>query len=470
MTVKEFNRFVQKAIKEPLAPEEQARVDEYLADNPEALIIWEEELGLNDLLDTAADFPVSSNFTAQVLQAVERETTLEREERASLVATLLSRHWSIPAVALGLVGLLAVGVNQHQLQARRVEVAETIAAVSTAADMATLEMLRDFDAVTSFGQVPSEVDEELGAVLGDGLHPQLSPPVPGSPFNASPVPPLPGSSPVRQFGALLKLAPADRDSFLSSFSPRKEAVLREKVAQYTALPESELQNRLFATETRWYLKQLAPLEGLERQAMLDRVPPELRASIHARLTQWDQLSPGWRQEILQHERTMTWLQLQKLSEPAEPRPATPQLFNWSALELGQKKEFALQFLSFIEMSRDERGRVLEAMPTDQRMAVIPIVEKFDRMSPEDRSRCLDSLGRLAELPEAVRNRVLTNARQWQELTSEERQTWRNIVTKFPPLPPGLSPARDRVHGIPYPPLPPGLDLPTMPPAMTLSAR
>ena len=45
----------------------------HLAAHPEAQADWEAEAGLNDALGRLPDVAVSSNFTARVLQAVERE-------------------------------------------------------------------------------------------------------------------------------------------------------------------------------------------------------------------------------------------------------------------------------------------------------------------------------------------------------------------------------------------------------------
>ena len=58
-----------------LSPEQQQQLDAYLAAHPEERTGWDEELALNHLLDQVPDVPVSSNFTALLLQRVQRENS-----------------------------------------------------------------------------------------------------------------------------------------------------------------------------------------------------------------------------------------------------------------------------------------------------------------------------------------------------------------------------------------------------------
>ena len=56
-----------------LTEAEQAELRAYLAAHPDARADWEMESALNAALTRLPDAPVPSNFTARVLQAVERE-------------------------------------------------------------------------------------------------------------------------------------------------------------------------------------------------------------------------------------------------------------------------------------------------------------------------------------------------------------------------------------------------------------
>ena len=69
----------------------------WLAAHPEAQADWEAEAGLSEALGQLPDAPVPSNFTARVLQSVERESAAERRRR--------SRKWQLwPQLALAAQG------------------------------------------------------------------------------------------------------------------------------------------------------------------------------------------------------------------------------------------------------------------------------------------------------------------------------------------------------------------------------
>jgi hypothetical protein len=67
-----------------------------------------------------------------------------------------------------------------------------------------------------------------------------------------------------------------------------------------------------------------------------------------------------------------------------------------------------------------------------------------------RDQCLDSIQKFANMSAYERAQFLHNAEHWKTMSATERQTWRNLVNKFPPMPP--SPPGMRVVPEP-PPLP-----------------
>jgi anti-sigma factor RsiW len=141
---------------------EEAQVQAYLANHPEDRASWEEDLSLNQLLRQAPDAPISSNFTARVLQMA-RAT--QRQAGGTKRAW---RHWLldgwIPKVATAAVimGIGLLSYHQHQLTARR-EMARTLATMATAGN--SLELLQNFDAIQRLTQVPPDVDRDLIAAL-----------------------------------------------------------------------------------------------------------------------------------------------------------------------------------------------------------------------------------------------------------------------------------------------------------------
>src|SRR5687767_14898079 len=93
----EFDQLLETAARRALTADEERQLRAFLAEQPSAAARWEEETVLTRLLQRLPDAPLSSNFTAQVLLAV------EHEERGRSRAPKVVRwfDWRRPAVGLG---------------------------------------------------------------------------------------------------------------------------------------------------------------------------------------------------------------------------------------------------------------------------------------------------------------------------------------------------------------------------------
>ena len=80
MNESDYQALVEASWWRSLTVEEQLRLDGWLAAHPQARVDWEAERSLNGLLTNLSDAPVASNFTAQVLQAVDRSEPAERRK------------------------------------------------------------------------------------------------------------------------------------------------------------------------------------------------------------------------------------------------------------------------------------------------------------------------------------------------------------------------------------------------------
>jgi anti-sigma factor RsiW len=158
---------VRLSLRRELAPEEASKLEAHFAAHPEQRALWDEERAVSRAVQSLPDVPVSSNFTAQVLQALERESRdVTREPvRRPWFASLFPR--------IGLAGLaLCVGVLAAQKWVQTEKQEKFAADVSFAArDLAAVpnaELLQDFDAIRELGQVSTVSlagDEELLRVL-----------------------------------------------------------------------------------------------------------------------------------------------------------------------------------------------------------------------------------------------------------------------------------------------------------------
>ena len=156
MNESEFQQLA--SLRRPLTAAEQARVAAHLAACPEAHVEWEVEHNLNHLLARLPDAPLASNFTAQVLSALDREEQATARGRAGLDWRRWTQSW-LPRFALtGLVacaGTLLVYQHHQSEREQMVKVLVEIAAVPDA------EALQDFDVIQRLSQVSAQPDDAL---------------------------------------------------------------------------------------------------------------------------------------------------------------------------------------------------------------------------------------------------------------------------------------------------------------------
>jgi hypothetical protein len=121
----------------------------------------DEPLELRELLSRLPDAPVSSNFTARVMQAVEREE--------SMAARTRGWHWNwhtlLPRAAAAAVMVAAAGFTfyQHEISNQRAALAQSVALMAQAP---SVDALQNFDAIQRMSQ-PAHADEELLALAPD---------------------------------------------------------------------------------------------------------------------------------------------------------------------------------------------------------------------------------------------------------------------------------------------------------------
>jgi len=108
--------------------------------------------------------PVSSNFTARVMQAVELE-----ELRAARPHGWRWNWYSLlPRVAVVAVAVVAAGlsVQYYEIGAHREQIAHSVAFVATGQPLPSVDALQNFDAIQRMGQ-PAHADEGLLALAPD---------------------------------------------------------------------------------------------------------------------------------------------------------------------------------------------------------------------------------------------------------------------------------------------------------------
>ena len=146
-----------------LSSGEERELREWLAAHPEAQESFESEAVLTEALRKIPDVPVASNFTARVLQAVEREANAEARTKQSR-----SRGWRslprwLPKLASGtvvvMVGLFAY-LHNNNVEAKQRALAQRMAGVP----LPSPEILTNFDAIRIVSATAAP-DEQLLALF-----------------------------------------------------------------------------------------------------------------------------------------------------------------------------------------------------------------------------------------------------------------------------------------------------------------
>ncbi|MBI5774011.1 MAG: hypothetical protein HZA89_09755 [Verrucomicrobia bacterium] len=162
MNNEQFQQLIEQSQRHPLDAAEERQLRAFLAAHPERQTAWDDEMALNRLLARLPDAPVPSNFTAQVLAAVEREeAATARTPQPTWTNWLRLTSWR-PATlvaTLALAGLIPFFAERHRVH-QRTQLARSLAAVSPVAQVPTVEMLQDFEAIRRLGQ-RARADEDL---------------------------------------------------------------------------------------------------------------------------------------------------------------------------------------------------------------------------------------------------------------------------------------------------------------------
>ena len=120
------------------------------------------EARLTEALRKIPDAPVPSNFTARVLDAVERDET--RALPVRIWALNWRRLWPRVAAAAAVLIFAGVGIQRHETSARRIALAKNVARVAVAQPVPSADALENLDVIQRMSQ-PAKADTELLAAL-----------------------------------------------------------------------------------------------------------------------------------------------------------------------------------------------------------------------------------------------------------------------------------------------------------------
>jgi hypothetical protein len=164
MNEAEFQRLREESWRRKLTAEEESLAARVFAD-ADAQADWEAESALTHVLSQLPDAPMASNFTAQVMHAIDRDSATERHDEKPRFALGVWLRRRLPRVAWATLPaacvLLACAAYQYR-QIRRAELVESVVRVSTVASVVKPEVFKDFDAIALLSQLPADDSELMG--------------------------------------------------------------------------------------------------------------------------------------------------------------------------------------------------------------------------------------------------------------------------------------------------------------------
>jgi hypothetical protein len=274
-------------------------------------------------------------------------------------------------------------------------------------------------------------------------------------------PPLP-PSPIAFFRQLLTTNQQGRELALRNHPEIQRGLIEAKLQEYEALPATEREHRLRATEFRYYLRPLLLTTVTNRPLQVAAIPAEHRELIRERLNRWDALTEATRRDLLAYDHAVAWLarfHVANRVSSGPPRPPVPpppsgsrleaELARWQAMPETQRDQLCRQFERFLELPDPQRERALGELSPEERTQMEGTLAAFARLPVSQRQLCIGSFRKFAQLSPAERAGFLKSADRWREMSPADRAHWRQIVANLPPLPPGFSSP---------PPLPPPLPL------------
>jgi anti-sigma factor RsiW len=163
-----YQRLKEIGWRRALTATEQTELRAWLASHPEALADIEQEAALDAALTNRSDVPVSSNFTARVMTAIERDEAAQRR-----AVSRPSDHWwrvFIPRFAVATVAIVCVTLGyRHNVAVQRMELSDAAKQIAESRALSDMAVIEDFETIRSLNSAEVAVDETLLSMSDDLL-------------------------------------------------------------------------------------------------------------------------------------------------------------------------------------------------------------------------------------------------------------------------------------------------------------
>ena len=159
-----YQKLLEASWQRPLAPEEEAELQAYLAAHPAAQAEWEADILLTQQLRQLPAAPLASNFTALVLETVKAEAGQPRRAATRFGWLAWVRQYLPQAASAGIALVLVITGGYQYRASSRAQLAKSVAAWLPVTPL-NPELLQDFDAIVQLSQAPTVADEDLLGAL-----------------------------------------------------------------------------------------------------------------------------------------------------------------------------------------------------------------------------------------------------------------------------------------------------------------
>lgn len=238
-------------------------------------------------------------------------------------------------------------------------------------------------------------------------------------------PPVPSlHSPVDAFRRLLVMPSTDRKEYLETRNAEVRTRLVEKIREYQSLTPEERELKLKATELRWYLEPLLKAAATNRAARVALIPEGMREMVTARLDQWDKLPSFAQQLILTNQHGPTYIASVATATNLPPSPVN-----------AIRRKLTARFEQYFDLTANEKQTVLASLSEAERQQMEKTLAAFQKLSIPQRRMCLNTFKKFADMNPEARQDFLKNAQRWEQMSPTERQSWRELVSAAPNLPP-----------------------------------
>lgn|SRR6266850_690952 len=273
-------------------------------------------------------------------------------------------------------------------------------------------------------------------------------PTPGGP----PSPPMPSpQSLVKTFRELLEMTPEARALALASKSEQHRKIINERLKEFDALPPEQRQVRLRLMQLRRELLPLLQTAPTNRTILLSVIPDEDKKLIKERLEYWVQLPADLQKWVLENELMLGYFLSGQASNPVElgqnleafPANVRPAITNSIAafrrLTPDQQQKLCRDFIEVFGLDEAERekivARTLSQGSGDERKQIERLMVSFQKLPRAQQQQCMESLRKFTSMSMPQRVQFLQNAQRWEKMPEADRQAWRSLIRKVPPLPP-----------------------------------